>query len=315
MDKIIINGGKPLNGEVRISGAKNAALPILAASFLTEGTSTYTNVPKLQDIHSIKLLLSHLGARIETDADRIQIDTRNARGHEAPYDLVRKMRASVLVLGPMLARLKKAKVSLPGGCAIGARPIDLHLKGLEQLGARISLEHGDVEAETDGLKGGEINFDLVTVTGTENLMMAACLAEGTTVLNNAAREPEVVALAETLNRMGANILGAGTAVITIEGVSSLNPVTMEIIPDRIEAGTLMVAAALTHGDVLITHCEPEHLGAVIDKLKVAGAGITIGDHTIRVKGPDTIQSADIQTMPYPGFPTDMQAQYMVLMCV
>ncbi|RTZ97769.1 MAG: UDP-N-acetylglucosamine 1-carboxyvinyltransferase [Deltaproteobacteria bacterium] len=315
MDKIIINGGKPLNGEVRISGAKNAALPILAASFLTEGTSTYTNVPKLQDIHSIKLLLSHLGARIETDADRIQIDTRNARGHEAPYDLVRKMRASVLVLGPMLARLKKAKVSLPGGCAIGARPIDLHLKGLEQLGARISLEHGDVEAETDGLKGGEINFDLVTVTGTENLMMAACLAEGTTVLNNAAREPEVVALAETLNRMGANILGAGTAVITIEGVSSLNPVTMEIIPDRIEAGTLMVAAALTHGDVLITHCEPEHLGAVIDKLKVAGADITIGDHTIRVKGPDTIQSADIQTMPYPGFPTDMQAQYMVLMCV
>jgi UDP-N-acetylglucosamine 1-carboxyvinyltransferase len=315
MDKIIINGGKSLIGEVEISGAKNAALPILASSLLTEGVSTYTNVPKLQDINSIKLLLEHLGARIETDGDKVQIDTRGANNHEAPYDLVRKMRASVLVLGPMVARLKKAKVSLPGGCAIGARPIDLHLRGLELLGAKINLEHGDVEATTDGLKGCEINFDLVTVTGTENLMMAAALAEGTTVLHNTAREPEVVALAETLNKMGANILGAGTAVVTIEGVKSLHPVDMEIIPDRIEAGTLMVAAALTGGDVLLTHCEPEHLGAVIDKLKVAGADITIDAQTIRVKGADVIHSADIQTMPYPGFPTDMQAQFMVLMSV
>ncbi len=315
MDKIIINGGQPLKGKVKVSGAKNAALPILASSLLTEGISTYRNVPKLQDINSIKLLLSHLGARIETDGDRIQIDTRKADNHVAPYDLVRKMRASVLVLGPMVARLKRARVSLPGGCAIGARPIDLHLRGLEQLGAKISLEHGDVEAETEGLTGSEINFDLVTVTGTENLMMAATLAKGTTVLSNAAREPEVVALAETLNRMGANILGAGTAVITIEGVSSLNPVTVDIIPDRIEAGTLMVAAALTRGDVWMTHCEPEHLGAVIDKLRVAGADITVEDRSIRVKGPDTIHSADIQTMPYPGFPTDMQAQFMVLMTV
>jgi len=315
MDKIIINGGKSLKGEVEISGAKNAALPILASSLLTEGVCIYTNVPNLQDINSIKLLLEHLGARIETDGDTVQIDTRGANNHEAPYDLVRKMRASVLVLGPMVARLKKAKVSLPGGCAIGARPIDLHLRGLELLGAKINLEHGDVEAVTDGLRGCEINFDLVTVTGTENLMMAAALAEGTTVLRNTAREPEVVALAETLNKMGANILGAGTAVVTIEGVKSLRPVKMEIIPDRIEAGTLMMAAALTGGDVLLTHCEPEHLGAVIDKLKVAGADITIDAQSIRVKGSDVIHSADIQTMPYPGFPTDMQAQFMVLMSV
>ncbi len=315
MDKIIIEGGRPLKGEVEISGAKNAALPILASSLLTEGVSTYTNVPKLQDINSIKLLLTHLGARVETDGHSVQIDTRGANNHQAPYDLVRKMRASVLVLGPMVARLKKARVSMPGGCAIGARPINLHLRGLELLGAKIDLEHGDVEAVTDGLRGSEINFDVVTVTGTENLMMAATLAEGVTVLRNAAREPEVVALAETLNRMGARILGAGTAVITIEGVSSLQPVDMDIIPDRIEAGTLMVAAALTGGDVQLSHCEPEHLGMVIDKLKTAGAEVVIDNQHIRVKGSESIHSVDIQTMPYPGFPTDMQAQFMVLMSV
>ena len=235
--------------------------------------------------------------------------------HEASYDLVRKMRASVLVLGPMVARLKKARVALPGGCAIGARPINLHLRGLEILGAKIDLEHGDVAAVTDGLRGGEINFDMVTVTGTENLMMAAVLAKGVTVLRNAAREPEVVALAETLNQMGANILGAGTAVITIEGVSSLHPVDIEIIPDRIEAGTLMVAAALTGGDVLLKRCEPEHLGVVIDKLKTAGAEVVVDNQQIRVKGSESIHSMDIQTMPYPGFPTDMQAQFMVLLSV
>ena len=315
MDKIVIEGGQPLKGEVEISGAKNAALPILASSLLTEGVSIYNNVPKLQDINSIKLLLTHLGARVETDGHRVQIDTRDANNHEAPYDLVRKMRASVLVLGPMVARLKKARVALPGGCAIGARPINLHLRGLEILGAKIDLEHGDVAAVTDGLRGGEINFDMVTVTGTENLMMAAVLAKGVTVLRNAAREPEVVALAETLNQMGANILGAGTAVITIEGVSSLHPVDIEIIPDRIEAGTLMVAAALTGGDVLLKRCEPEHLGVVIDKLKTAGAEVVVDNQQIRVKGSESIHSMDIQTMPYPGFPTDMQAQFMVLLSV
>ncbi len=315
MDKIIIEGGRRLSGEVEISGAKNAALPILASSLMASGISTYSHVPRLQDISSIEALLSHLGAKVESDGHKVQIDTTGADNHVAPYDLVRKMRASVLVLGPMLARLKKARVSLPGGCAIGARPINLHLKGLELLGAKIDLEHGDVKAETDGLRGAEINFDVVTVTGTENLMMAATLAEGVTVLSNAAREPEVVALAETLNRMGAKILGAGTAVVTIEGVSSLKPVETAIIPDRIEAGTLMVAGALTGGDVRLTHCEPEHLGAVIAKLKSTGAEVAIDGEHIHVKSNGPVQSVDIQTMPYPGFPTDMQAQFMVLMSI
>lgn len=315
MDKIVIEGGHSLKGQVRISGAKNAALPILVSSLLTEGWNTFTNVPDLKDIQSTTHLLSKLGARIETEKNIIRIDAGGLCNHEAPYDLVRKMRASCLVLGPLVARMKKARVSLPGGCAIGARPINLHLRGLARLGASIELKHGYVEASADRLRGNEIYFDIVTVTGTENLMMAAVLAEGTTVLRNAAREPEVVALAEALNKMGAKIKGAGSSIITIEGVASLKPVSFSVIPDRIEAGTFMVAAALTKGDVTLLDCEPDHLGAVIHKLKLCGATINIEDKRIRVVGADKISSVDVKTLPYPGFPTDMQAQFMVMMSV
>ena len=315
MDKILVEGGRSLKGQVRISGAKNAALPILVSSLLTEGSSIYSNVPDLKDVESIKLLLCNLGARAEAHGDTVQVDTGRILSYEAPYDLVRKMRASILVLGPMVARLQKARVSLPGGCAIGARPINLHLKGLAQLGADIHLEHGYVRAQAKKLKGADIYFDTVTVTGTENLMMAAVLAEGTTILRNAAREPEVVALAEVLNQMGADIQGAGTAAITIKGVTSLRPVSVKIIPDRIETGTFMIAAALTRGDVTLVDCEPDHVGACIDKLKRAGASIRVDEKIIRVCGNDEIRSVDVKTQPYPGFPTDMQAQFMVLMSV
>jgi UDP-N-acetylglucosamine 1-carboxyvinyltransferase len=315
MDKIVIQGGRVLKGEVKISGAKNAALPILISSLLTDGWNTYSNVPDLKDIQSTKLLLSSLGASIESDGDCIKINGGGMCNHEASYDLVRKMRASILVLGPLLARLKKARVSLPGGCAIGARPINLHLKGLARLGAVIELKHGYVEASADHLKGNDIYLDISTVTGTENLMMAAVLAKGVTVLRNAAREPEVVALADTLIKMGAKITGAGTSAITIEGVSSLKPVSVSIIPDRIEAGTFMVSAALTQGDVTLLNCEPDHLEAVMHKLRLSGAQVTVEDKSIRVQGPDEIASIDVKTLPYPGFPTDMQAQFMVLMSV
>jgi len=315
MDKIIVEGRRYLEGKVRISGAKNAALPILFSSLLTDGWNTYTNVPNLKDIQSTKDLLSNLGARLETDGDTVRIDSGGVCHHEAPYDLVRKMRASILVLGPLVARLKKARVSLPGGCAIGARPINLHLKGLAGLGARIELKHGYVEAAADRLKGEEIYMDIPTVTGTENLMMAAVLAEGITVLRNAAREPEVIALADVLKRMGAKIEGAGTSVIAIEGVSVLEPVSVTIIPDRIEAGTFMVSAALTGGNVTLLDCEPDHLEAVIHKLRLCGAEVLVKDKRIKVKGTDAIESVDVKTLPYPGFPTDMQAQFMVLMSV
>ena len=315
MDKIIVEGGRPLKGEVKISGAKNAALPILISSLLTDGCNTYYNVPDLKDIESAKLLLSNLGAKIETEKDAVHIDASGFFNHEASYDLVRKMRASILVMGPLLARLKKARVSLPGGCAIGARPVNLHLKGLARLGASIELKHGYIEASVDCLKGNEIYFDIVTVTGTENLMMAAVFAEGVTVLRNAAREPEVLALADVLNKMGADIQGAGTSVITIKGVSSLHPVSVSIIPDRIEAGTFMVAAALTGGDIKLVNCGSEHMGAVIHKLGLTGARIEIEEKGIRVIGSDKIASVDVKTLPYPGFPTDMQAQFMVLMSV
>ncbi|UCH19573.1 MAG: UDP-N-acetylglucosamine 1-carboxyvinyltransferase [Deltaproteobacteria bacterium] len=315
MDKIIVEGGRPLKGEVVISGAKNAALPILVSSLLTEGWNTFTDVPELMDIESIKLLLSNLGSRIETEGHTVRIDSSGLNNPEAPYDLVRKMRASILVLGPLVARLKKARVSLPGGCAIGARPINLHLKGLASLGASIELKHGYVEAFADRLKGAEIYFDVATVTGTENLMMAAALADGVSVLRNAAREPEVVALADVLNQMGADIQGAGTAVITIKGVSSLQPVSTAIISDRIEAGTFMVAAVLTQGDVTLVNCNPDHLEATIHKLRLAGADINIKGKAVNVTGGNEIVSTDVQTQPYPGFPTDMQAQFMVLMSV
>ncbi len=315
MDEIIIKGGRPLTGEVIVGGAKNAALPILTASILAKGKFTFHNAPRLKDVDSIMDLLSTMGAVVERDGQTVHIDTSGMNDYEAPYEHVRKMRASILVLGPLLARMKKAKVSLPGGCAIGARPIDLHLNGMALLGADITLEHGYVEAACKQLKGAEIYFDIPTVTGTENLMMAATLAKGTSVLRNAAREPEIIALADVLNQMGADISGAGTSVITIKGVKKLKPVTTTIIADRIEAGTLMVAAALTRGDVKIKNCDPFHLKAVIHKLEKTGAEVQVFKKSVRVKGAAHINSIDLKTMPYPGFPTDMQAQFMVLMSV
>jgi UDP-N-acetylglucosamine 1-carboxyvinyltransferase len=315
MDKILIQGGRRLCGTVQISGAKNAALPILAAALLCDGANTFTNVPDLKDIQSTLELLTHLGARCQMQDHCVQVDAGGLNNHEAPYDLVRKMRASILVLGPLLARLKKARVSLPGGCAIGARPINLHLRALSQLGARIELNHGYVEASCDQLRGTEIYFDVVTVTGTENIMMAAVLAHGTTILRNAACEPEVRALADVLNRMGARVQGAGTPEIVIEGVATLQPVSECIVPDRIETGTFMTAAALTNGDITIQGAELDHMEAVIHKLRLTGARIETQNGAIRVQGGDGIGSVDIKTLPYPGFPTDMQAQFMVLMTV
>ncbi|MBF0257769.1 MAG: UDP-N-acetylglucosamine 1-carboxyvinyltransferase [Desulfamplus sp.] len=326
MDKIEITGGIPLEGKVRISGAKNAALPLLASSILVQGPVDYTNIPDLMDIKSIKMLLEDLGATTETSGSNIRIDASAINKAEAEYDLVRKMRASILVLGPLVARFGHARVSLPGGCAIGARPVDLHLKGLEAMGAKISIEHGYIEATTSGrLKGCEFYFDVPTVTGTENLMMAATLAQGTTVLRNCAREPEIIALADALNLMGGDVSGAGTAVIRINGVEkgycgkrsgqSLDSASIHVIPDRIEAGTFMVAAAATKGDVLVQGGEPEHMGGIINKLRQSGASVDISEEGIRVKGVEKIKSTDIKTLPYPGFPTDMQAQFMVLMSI
>ena len=315
MDKIVVDGGRQLRGEVRISGSKNAALPVLVSSLLVDGECVFHNVPDLMDIKSIKLLLADLGARVETSGSTVTIDATNVHKYEASYDLVRKMRASILVLGPLLARLKKARVSLPGGCAIGARPINLHLKGIASLGAEINLEHGYVDASVDTLTGNDIYFDVVSVGATENLMMTAALAQGETRLRNAAREPEIVALADVLNKMGAQIVGAGTPEIKITGVSALRPVTVSIIPDRIEAGTFMVASAMTRSDVTITDCEPEHMGGIIHKLRLSGADVHIDGNRIRVIGADEIQGIDIQTLPYPGFPTDMQAQFMAMLTV
>jgi len=313
MDKIKIKGGLPLSGEVVVSGAKNATLPVLASALLCKGKSVFHNVPRLMDVESILELSQELGASVETDGHSVSVDAAGLNNHLAPYEIVRKMRASILVLGPLVARLGKACVSLPGGCAIGARPVNLHLEGLEKLGAEIHLSHGYINAKADKLTGAEINFDTVTVTGTENLMMAAVLAEGETVLRNAAREPEVEALADILNLMGAKIKGAGTPEIVIQGVEALNPVEAEIIPDRIETGTFMVAAAVTKGDLLIKKCRPDHLSKVISKLKETGTLVETGDDWIRVKGCEKLKSIDIKTSPYPGFPTDMQAQFMVLL--
>ncbi|MEE8541169.1 MAG: UDP-N-acetylglucosamine 1-carboxyvinyltransferase [Desulfobacterales bacterium] len=315
MDKIIVQGGHPLKGEVEIGGAKNAALPVLIASILTDGENTYSNVPNLQDVKSTAILLTNLGAEIDAQDGTMRIDASRIKNHEAPYDLVRKMRASILVLGPLLARLGKARVSLPGGCAIGERPINLHLKGLARLGASIELKHGYVEASAKRLKGNDIYLDTPTVTGTENLMMAAALAQGTTVIHNAAREPEIVTLTEVLNKMGAKIEGQGTSILKIQGVKSLHPVSVEIIPDRIETGTFMVAAALTGGDVTLLNGRVDHLEAFIHKLGLTGAHIETGANRIRVVGGKEIASVDVKTLPYPGFPTDMQAQFMVLMSV
>jgi UDP-N-acetylglucosamine 1-carboxyvinyltransferase len=314
LQKIVIRGGARLVGEVRVSGSKNAALPILASSLLARGKSIYRNVPALGDVRTMGRLLGRLGAGVsETVRGVAQVDTADIREYEAPYDLVKTMRASVLVLGPLVARYGRARVSLPGGCAIGARPIDQHLKGLAAMGARIELEHGYVNARARRLRGATIVFDVVTVTGTENLMMAAALARGRTTLENAAREPEVEELGRVLNKMGARIRGAGTSLITIEGVDELQPIEHAVIPDRIEAGTLLVAAAITRGDVLVRECLPEHLDAVIAKLRAAGAEVVAEGDGVRVRGKSEFRPADISTQPFPGFPTDMQAQFMVLM--
>jgi UDP-N-acetylglucosamine 1-carboxyvinyltransferase len=315
MDKFIVSGGKPLHGDVRISGAKNAALPVLAASLLASGASTFHNIPDLVDIKTIKKLLRNLGAEIEGD-ETVRINAEKITSHEAPYDLVKTMRASVLVLGPLLARLGVARVSLPGGCAIGARPVNLHIKALQELGAHVELNSGYIEARAKKLKGADIYFDIPTVTGTENIMMAAVLAEGATVLNNAACEPEIVNLADVLKGMGAKISGAGTDVITIEGVTSLQAVEAVIIPDRIEAGTFMIAAGMTRGEVNILGCNPRHLEALINKLRDTGMRITPIKDGLKVSGGGKkINSVDVKTLPYPGFPTDLQAQMMSYMTV
>jgi UDP-N-acetylglucosamine 1-carboxyvinyltransferase len=315
VDKIVINGGRRLKGDVRISGAKNAALPILASSILSRGTSVFRNVPQLNDIRTMAKLLELLGASIEAgdkSSHMLKVRTDGIHSFDAPYELVKTMRASVLVLGPLVARHGHAVVSLPGGCAIGARPIDQHLKGLEAMGAKITLAHGNVTARAKRLHGAAIVCDLPTVTGTENLMMAAALARGRTTIENAAREPEVEELARVINKMGGRIQGAGTSIVTIDGVDELQPIEHSILPDRIEAGTFMVAAALTRGDVLIRDCVPEHLDAVVAKLRAAGAEVTAEAGGLRVRGRAEIGAVDITTQPYPGFPTDMQAQFMVL---
>jgi len=313
LNKLVIRGGKKLKGEVEISGAKNAALPIVAASLLSSGTSMVSRVPNLKDVLTIGQLIRHLGAEFSHEDNKTVINTERIRIFEAPYELVRTMRASVLVLGPLVAKFGKAKVSLPGGCAIGARPINLHLMGFEKMGAKIELESGYVMAKAKRLKGASVYFDIPTVTGTENLMMAATLAKGMTLLENAAREPEVVDLANALISMGAKIKGAGESVIEIEGVDELRPLNYSVIPDRIETGTFMIFAGITGGDIIIKGCKLEHLDAPIIKLKEAGLVFEHRTEGIRVIGPSRPKATDIKTMPYPGFPTDMQAQFMALM--
>ena len=313
MDKIVIRGGERLIGEVEVGGSKNATLPIFAASLLTEGSNLFHNVPNLKDVQTIVTVLKDLGVGVEGEKGVYRIDATGISGYEASYDLVKTMRASILVLGPLVARMKRAKVSLPGGCAIGARPFNLHLMGLEAMGAKIDLRHGYIEAKSDRLKGAQISFDTPTVTGTENLLMAASLAKGKTVLQNAAMEPEVVDLAIVLGKMGAKIKGAGTPLIEIEGVDSLQAVAHTIIPDRIEAGTLMVAAGLTRGNIRILNCPLQQMEAVVNKLRETGMEIDSDGEGTRAAGSRRIRSVDVKTLPYPGFPTDMQAQFMVLM--
>jgi UDP-N-acetylglucosamine 1-carboxyvinyltransferase len=317
MDKIVVEGGARLSGKIPISGAKNAALPLLAAALLPEGASTFKNVPQLADVRTMAKLLRMLG--YDADGDRaLTIASPSSPKKlklEAPYELVKTMRASVLVLGPLVARYGRARVSMPGGCAIGARPIDQHLKGLEAMGAKITLDHGYVDVEAKRLRGATIVLDMPTVTGCENIMMAATLAKGRTVIENAAREPEVEELALVLNKMGAKVSGAGTPVITIEGVSALSAIEHAIIPDRIEAGTFAVAAAMTKGDVVLEGARSEHMDAIIAKLRAAGVHVAAEAGGIRVRGSSELRAVDIITQPHPGFPTDMQAQFMVMACL
>jgi len=316
MDKFVIRGGNPLLGTIRVSGAKNAALPAMAAALLTEEPVILENIPHVRDIETTRKLLTAMGAEVELGYGRAQHRTticcRNLNSPEASYDLVKTMRASTLVLGPLVARCGRARVSLPGGCAIGARPIDLHISGLERLGAKINQEHGYVEAVAERLKGAEIIFDKITVTGTEDLLMAATLAEGETVMQNCAREPEVADLGDLLNKMGAKIEGAGTATIRVRGVNKLRGAKHRIIPDRIEAATFIIAGALTDGDLNITGCDPAHLGSLLRKLLEAGVKTRQTPDSVRVEGNANLKAADMVTEEYPGFPTDLQAQYMAL---
>jgi UDP-N-acetylglucosamine 1-carboxyvinyltransferase len=312
MDKLAIQGGVPLRGEIRVSGAKNAALPLMCAALLSESPLRLGNVPRLRDVSTMLALLGQMGVAAERDGDAVLLDARRLERPFAPYELVKTMRASILVLGALVARRGEARVSLPGGCAIGLRPVDQHLKGLEALGAEVAVEQGYVTARARRLRGTRHAMDLVTVTGTENLMMAATLAEGRTVLENAAREPEVIDLADCLNAMGARVAGAGTDVITIDGVERLDGASHRIMPDRIEAGTFLAAAAATRGAITLRDTDARFLGAVIERLREAGAQVEAGDGAIRLEMPGRPRSVGVETAPYPGFPTDMQAQLMAL---
>ena len=313
MDKLVIEGGHSLEGEVRVSGAKNAALPILCAALLTPEPLTLTNVPRLNDVKTMQALLAQMGVKLQASgSDAVTLDAATIDWPLAPYELVKTMRASILALGPLLARAGEARVSLPGGCAIGLRPVDQHVKGLQAMGAEIDLTHGYINARATRLAGARFTFDVVTVTGTENLMMAATLADGVTTLANAACEPEIVDLAACLTAMGAKIQGAGTDRIVIDGVPRLHGATHAIMPDRIETGTFVAVAASTHGDIVITGAAPGSLLAVLDKLREAGADITVTDSTIRARGNGALRAANVCTAPFPAFPTDMQAQFMAI---
>ncbi len=315
MDQIRIIGGTPLNGAVEVSGAKNAALPILAASLLGGGECVIDHVPQVRDLVTMAKLLALLGVEVQAEGGRVTLEASKVQSIEAPYDLVKTMRASILVLGPLLTRLGEAKVSLPGGCAIGTRPVSLHLKGLAMMGAEIQVEHGYIHAKASRLKGARIDLDFPTVTGTENLIMAACLAEGTTSLHHVAREPEISDLCAFLTKRGAKILGAGTDTITIEGVSELHGATHWVMPDRVEAGTFVMAGAITGGDVMIKGCVTDHLGNMFTKIQEMGVELTENAEGVRVRRPAPLQAVEVKTLPYPGFPTDLQAQMMALMSV
>ena len=315
-EKLIISGRNRLQGTVKIDGAKNSALSIMAATLLTKDVCILRNVPRLTDVDTMAAVIRKLGIKVEWRGDNIlYIDSDDFNNYEAPYELVKMMRGSILVMGPLLARLKKAKISLPGGCAIGARPVDYHLKGFEALGAQVEVEKGYIEAKVDKLKGGDIYLDFPSLGATENIMMAACLAEGITTIENAAKDPEVVELGHFLNKMGAKVKGLGADLIRIEGVKELHGIDYTIIPDRIEAGTYMIAAAITGGDVLIEKADPLLLKPLIVKLEEAGVRIELEKSLIKVIGPSRVKAVDIKTLPFPGFPTDMQAQFMALSCV
>ena len=315
MDQIRIIGGARLEGQVEVSGAKNAALPILAASLLGGGECILDHVPQVRDVVTMCKLLELLGVEVQADEGRVVLEASNVQSIEAPYDLVKTMRASILALGPLLTRLGEAKVSLPGGCAIGTRPVNLHLKALTAMGAEIHVEHGYIHAKASRLKGARIDLDFPTVTGTENLIMAACLADGTTSLHNVAREPEIADLCAYLTKRGAKILGVGTDTITIEGVSELHGASYRVMPDRVEAGTFVMAGAITGGDVTIRGCVTDHLGNVLTKMQEMGVELTESAEGLRVRRPLPLKALEIKTLPYPGFPTDLQAQMMALMTV